>query len=71
MTWSTAKIDVQINEYKKVRPEPGNDELALLESALFLEGAFGILLSDEDITASQIGTYDSMRRFIIQRLDPP
>jgi hypothetical protein len=71
MTWNAARIDARINEYRDFRPEPGDDELVLLESALFLEEAFGILLSDEEITPAALGTHDSMRRLVIQKLGLP
>jgi hypothetical protein len=64
MTLSQMQIDARLEEYRRVRPDPGRDELTLLETALFVEEAFGILLSDDDIVPQTLGTYAAMRRFI-------
>jgi hypothetical protein len=68
VTWSTTEIDARIDEYKRLRSEPGLNELTLLETALFIEEVFGVPLSDDEISNATIGTYDSMRHFVNRKL---
>ena len=68
MTWKVADINARIDEYKKIRPDPGRTELTLLETALFIEDVFDIRLSDDDISYAAIGTYDSVKRLVNRKL---
>jgi hypothetical protein len=49
-----------LDEYLEARPSPGVDGAALLETALFLEDAFGIILTDPEIDTEHLGTRDSL-----------
>jgi hypothetical protein len=62
-----AEIDARLEEFRRLRPDPGRDELTLLETALFLEETMGILLSDEEIAPGQLGTFEDIRRFVAAR----
>lgn len=68
MTWITTEIDARIDEYKSIRPNPGRDELTLLETALFIEEVFNIRLSDDEISYAEIGTCDSLQCFVYRKL---
>jgi hypothetical protein len=63
----TAERDARLEEYRRVKPDPGRDELALLETALFVEEALGIRLRDDEIVAGNLGTFESIRRFVAAR----
>jgi hypothetical protein len=62
-----ADIESRLEEYRRVRPDPGRDELALLETALFVEEALGIRLRDDEIVVGNLGTFGSIRRFVATR----
>ena len=67
MTLDQAQIDARLEEYRRVRPDPGRDELTLLETALFVEEALGFRLSDDEIVPGNLGTFEAMRRFVATR----
>jgi hypothetical protein len=67
MTLNQIEIDARLEEYRKVRPDPGQDELVLLETALFVEEAFGIRLTDEEIVSRDLGTFEAIKRLILAR----
>jgi len=62
-----ADVDARLEEYRSIRPDPGRDELTLLETALFVEEALGIRLSDDEIVAGNLGTFEAIRRFVAAR----
>jgi hypothetical protein len=64
---SPQAIDALLEEYSRIRPEPGRDELTLLETALFIEETFAIVLSDKELDTGTIGTFDAIRSLIIAR----
>jgi acyl carrier protein len=67
VTLNQAVIDARLEEYRRVRPDPGRDELTLLETALFLEEALGIRISDEEIVHENLGTFEAIKRFTLTR----
>lgn len=67
MNLGMADIEARLEEYRRLRPDPGRDELALLETALFVEEALGIRLCDEEIVAGNLGSFESIRRFVATR----
>ncbi len=67
MNLGQADVDARLEEYRRVRPDPGRDELTLLEAALFVEDALGIRLGDDEIVPGNLGTFEAMRRFIATR----
>ena len=67
MNLGTADIEARLEEYRRIRPDPGRDELALLETALFVEEALGIRLHDDEIVAGNLGSFESIRRFVATR----
>lgn len=67
MTLDKAATDARLEEYRQVRPDPGRSDLALLETALFLEEALGLRLCDDEIVPENLGSYEAIRRFLAAR----
>jgi acyl carrier protein len=67
VTLAPAEVDARIEEYREVRPVPGEDALALLETALFLEEALDIRLTDDEIVPENLATIEAIRRFLAKR----
>ena len=67
MTLEPEQIEARLQEYLEARPDPGRDDLALLETALFVEEALGIRLSDDEIVQANLGSLAALRRFIATR----
>lgn len=60
-------IDAEIEDFALAR-RPGTDaELSLVEAAMFVEEAFGLRLSDGDISRENLGSPAAMRRFVLER----
>ena len=62
------QIEARLEEYQALRPDPGRDELAILEAALFLEEAFGIHVTDAEISRDALGSFGSLRRLLDSKL---
>jgi hypothetical protein len=67
VTQYRTEIDARLEEYRGIRPDPGKDELALLETALFVEEALGMRVRDDEIVAENLGTFEAIRRFVARR----
>lgn len=61
-------IRERLAEYAALGREPGRDELALLEAALFLEESFPIRISDAEISEENLGTLELMERLVVAKL---
>jgi hypothetical protein len=61
-------IQEKLEEFAGLYREPGRDELALLEAALFLEESFHILLTDAEISPETLGTLPLMRQLVAAKL---
>ena len=61
-------VKERLEEYARIRQDAGADEVALAEAALYLEEAFDILLSDEDIRQENLGSHADMERFVLRKL---
>jgi acyl carrier protein len=61
-------IAERLGEYAALGRDFGRDELAILETALFLEEVFGIRLSDAEITSGTLGTFEQIERFVAAKL---
>lgn len=66
---NTEDVKQRIAELAAIRPDPGDDEVALVEAALFVEEVFGLRLTDEDMTAERLGTRNAMEQLVLQRLE--
>ena len=58
VTLDKAATDSRLEEYRRVRPDPGGDDLALLETSLFLEEALGIRLCNDEIIPENLVILD-------------
>lgn len=58
----------RIEEFRKIRPDAGSDNVRLLEVALFVEDVFGLCLTDEDICEENLGTHQAMEQFVRRHL---
>lgn len=50
---------------------PGNaleEDVSILEAALFVEDVFGIVLSDEEIRPETLGTPGAMERLVLRKI---
>ena len=62
------EVHQRLVEFSGIRQNAGKEEAALLEVALFLEDTFGLVLSDEEISAENLGTSGAIERFICEKL---
>ena len=62
------EVQERIAELSRIRKEAGSDEAALAEAALFIEDVFGLVLTDQEICAEQIGSFESMEYFVKSKL---
>lgn len=60
-------IDRRLEELGPPRGPGGDEALALLELAIFVEESFGIALSDEDIAPEALGSAEAIRRLVLER----
>lgn len=58
-----------ISEFARVHQNAGSEEADFLEAALFVEDVFGLVLSDDDICAKNLGTCDAMEKFVLEKLN--
>jgi hypothetical protein len=61
-------IQERLSEFAELCPDPGRDELTLLEAALFLEESFPLRLTDEEISPETLGTPALMKRLVAGKL---
>ncbi len=62
------EINARLGEYETLGPRGGETQLSLLQTAMYLEEAFGLRLEDADITAANLGSHDALLRFVEARL---
>ena len=62
------QIKARILEFAGKHQKAGNDEIALLEAALFIEDIFGLVLSDDEICAKNLGTRHVIEEFVLEKL---
>ncbi len=67
MALNRTQTAARLDEYLGLHPEPGRDELSLLETALFVEEAFGIRLSDDEIVPAVLGSRESLMDLISRK----
>ena len=58
----------QLAEIARANQNTENDELALLEKALFVEDILGITLSDDEISEKNLGTQLAIEKFVLEKL---
>jgi hypothetical protein len=57
-----------VTEFGAVMPHGATDEVSLPEVALFVEDAFGIVLSDDEICEENLDTLEATERFVCGKL---
>ena len=62
------RIIEQLSEISRVVQDTENDELALLEKALFVEDILGIMLTDDEISEKNLGTQRAIEKFVCEKL---
>lgn len=62
------QVRERIAEFASIRGNPGDDPVARLEAALFVEEVFGLELTDDDMTAEALGSHRTIERLVITRL---
>ena len=63
------EIQERIEEYRRIRRKPDSDGPALAEAALFVEEVFGLLLSDAEISADNLGSIPAIKQFVLTKLE--
>ena len=63
------EVKRMIKEFAGIRKDAGKEEAALLEVALFLEEAFGFVLTDEEICEKNLGTHEETEKFVLRKLN--
>jgi len=63
-----ADMEARLEEYRRLRgAAAAADPLALLEAALFVEEATGIVLREDEIAPENLGSGPAMKRFVAAR----
>jgi acyl carrier protein len=62
------QVKRRIAEFARTYKAAKNDETKLLLVALFVEDAFGIVLSDDDIHEKNFGTHHAIENFVLEKL---
>ena len=62
------QIIEQLAEISRANQNTENDELALLEKALFVEDILGITLTDDEISEKNLGTQRAIEKFVLEKL---
>lgn len=63
------QIKARISEFAGTYQNAGNDEIALLEAALFVEDVFGLVLSDNEICENNLGTHSAIENFVMEKTE--
>jgi hypothetical protein len=65
------QVEKILTEYEAGRIQPNESELAAVETAIFLEDAFGIVLTEDEIDPMLLGHPDAVRRLVTGKLQAP
>jgi hypothetical protein len=60
-------IEAVLDEYLAYHPFPAQDDLIRVETALFIEEAFGITLTDAEMGPETLGSRDTLRALLLSR----
>lgn len=66
----TDRIDAVLDEFFSLRTPTGDPVLDAITSALFLEDAFGITLTDAEIDPAHLGDPDAVRVTLLRHAEP-
>ena len=62
------QIIEKLAEISRVNQNFKNDEIELLEKALFVEDVLGITLSDDEISEKNLGNQKAIEKFVLEKL---
>jgi hypothetical protein len=62
------QVKERLSEFAGICQHAENDEISLLEAALFVEDVFGMVLSDNEICQKNLGTHNAIEKFIFKKL---
>ena len=62
------QIIEKLAEISRVNQNFKNDEIELLEKALFVEDVLGITLSDDEISEKNLGNQHAIEKFVLEKL---
>lgn len=65
---TAGEIHERIEEFRRIKKNSGNDEIALAEVALFVEDVFGLILTDEEIIPEKLGSFESLEKHILEKI---
>ena len=66
---NSIEVNKRIKEFSGIRENARDNNADLLEVALFVEDVFGLVLSDAEICKENLGTLQSIERFVIEKLN--
>ena len=61
------RVEEMLADHGRLRDATGDPELDALRAAIFLEDAFGIVLTDAEIDPDLLGTAEGMRELLARR----
>lgn len=65
---NTHDVSKRIEELAGVKKAPFETPLEQVEIALFIEDVFGFGLTDDDMTAARLGTFEAIEQLVLERL---
>ena len=65
---NTQEVKERIEEYHRIRGNPGSDGATLAETALFVEEVFAIVLKDQEIRPENLGSIAAIEQFVLEKL---
>ncbi len=60
-------VEASVEAFIRMRPHLGEDEISILEAALFVEQDLGLPLGDGEITREHLGSPSALRTFILKK----
>ena len=61
-------IERRLDDYLAMKAQAGTLAESVLETALYVEEAFGVVLDDADLTAGSLGTSAAVRALVARKL---
>jgi hypothetical protein len=61
--------EILLDDYFSLPSKVQDPDLVAIEAALFIEQAFGLELSDGEISPATLGSEDAVRRLVASRLE--
>ncbi len=61
-------IDEYVNEYSGCMSSSEDEELRMVEAAIFIEDCFGLVLKDDEFSMDKLGNIDALKKFLSERI---